>query len=111
MLADPKAERFFEDFAGQWLRTRNILLAPVSGRVQAAVDPLRGLMKRETDMLFEYVAREDRDLIELLTADYSFLNERLAAYYGVSGVRGEEMRRVQLPPAAAGPASSPTRAS
>jgi hypothetical protein len=54
-------------------------------------------MKRETDMLFEYVAREDRDLIELLTADYSFLNERLAAYYGVSDVKGEEMRRVALP--------------
>ena len=55
-------------------------------------------MKRETDMLFEYVAREDRDLTELLTADYTFLNERLAAYYGVSGVKGEEMRRVTLPP-------------
>jgi hypothetical protein len=55
-------------------------------------------MKRETDMLFEYVAREDRDLTELLTADYSFLNERLAAYYGVPGVAGEEMRRVTLPP-------------
>ena len=98
MLADPKAERFFEDFAGQWLRTRNILLAPISGRVQGTVDPLRPLMKRETDLLFEHVARQDRDLIELLTADYSFLNERLAAYYGVKGVTGDEMRRVQLPP-------------
>ena len=48
-------------------------------------------------MLFEYVAREDRDLTELLTADYTFLNERLAAYYGVTGVKGEEMRRVTLP--------------
>ena len=98
MLADPKAGRFFEDFAGQWLRTRNILLAPISGRVQGIVDPLRPLMKRETDLLFEHVARQDRDLIELLTADYSFLNERLAGYYGIKGVSGEEMRRVQLPP-------------
>lgn len=97
MLADPKAERFFEDFAGQWLRTRNILLAPVSGRVQRIVDPLRTTMKRETDQFFAYVARQDRDLIELLTADYTFLNERLAAFYGVSGVKGDDMRRVQLP--------------
>jgi mono/diheme cytochrome c family protein len=98
VLGDPKSERFFEDFAGQWLRTRNILLAPVSGRVQRTVDPLRPLMKRETDLLFEHVARHDRDLIELLTADYTFLNERLAEFYGVPGVKGEEMRRVQLPP-------------
>jgi hypothetical protein len=98
MLADPKSERFFEDFAGQWLRTRNILLAPVSGRAQQTVDPLRAVMKRETDLLFEYVARQDRDLTELLTAGYTFLNERLASFYGVPGVKGQEMRRVQLPP-------------
>lgn len=97
MLADPKAERFFEDFAGQWLRTRNILLAPVSGRVQRFVDPLRPVMKRETEMLFEHVARQERDLIELLTADYTFLDEQLAAFYGVAGVKGEQMRRVSLP--------------
>ena len=98
MLADPKSSRFFEDFAGQWLRTRNILLAPVSPFATERMGPLRGPMKRETEMLFEYVAREDRDLVELLTADYSFLNERLAAYYGIEGVTGDEMRRVSLPP-------------
>jgi mono/diheme cytochrome c family protein len=98
MLADPRAERFFEDFAGQWLRTRNILLAPISGRVQQRVDALRTVMKRETDLLFEHVARGDRDLIELLTADYTFLNGPLADYYGVKGVKGEEMRLVKLPP-------------
>jgi mono/diheme cytochrome c family protein len=98
MLADPKSERFFEDFAGQWLRTRNILLAPVSGRAQQTVDPLRALMKRETDLLFEYIARQDRDLSELLRADYTFLNDRLASFYGVPGVQGHQMRRVQLPP-------------
>ena len=106
----PEAERFFEDFAGQWLRTRNILLAPVSGRVQAVVDPLRAAMSCETDMLFEYVAREDRDLTELLTADYTFLNERLAAYYGVRGVKGDEMRRVSCRRTAGG-AESLTHAS
>src|SRR5581483_854561 len=98
MLADPRSERFFEDFAGQWLRTRNILLAPVSGRVQGVIDPIRPLLKRETDLLFEHVARRDRDLTELLTADYTFLNERLAAFYGIPGVTGDEMRRVPLPP-------------
>jgi mono/diheme cytochrome c family protein len=98
MLADPKAERFFEDFAGQWLRTRNILLAPVSGRSEKAVNPLRTEMKRETEMLFEHIARQGRDLTELLNADYSFLNGRLAAYYGVEGVKGDQMRRVPLPP-------------
>ena len=97
MLADPKSSRFFEDFAGQWLRTRNILLAPVSNFATTRLGPLRGPMKRETEMLFEHVAREGRDLIELLTADYSFLNEGLAAYYGIEGVSGDEMRRVFLP--------------
>jgi hypothetical protein len=97
MLADPKSSRFFEDFAGQWLRTRNILLAPVSITQTERIAPLRGPMKRETEMLFEHIARNDRDLIELLTADYSFLNERLATYYGIEGVKGDEIRRVALP--------------
>ena len=97
MLADPKAKRFFEDFSGQWLRTRNALFAPVTFRDMEWVDPLRPLMKRETDLLFESVARGDRDLAELLTADYTFLNERLAAHYGIPGVKGDEFRRVSLP--------------
>lgn len=98
MLADPRSDRFFEDFAGQWLRTRNILLAPLNQRDLGRIDPLRFPMKRETEMLFEHVAREGRDLVELLTADYSFLNQRLAEHYGVEGVRGDEMRLVKLPP-------------
>jgi mono/diheme cytochrome c family protein len=97
MLADPKAGRFLEDFAGQWLRTRNVLLAPVTFRDMGRIDPLRPLMKRETDLLFEHIVREDRDLAELLTADYTFLNERLAAHYRIPGVAGDEFRRVPLP--------------
>jgi hypothetical protein len=97
MLADPRAGRFFEDFGGQWLRTRNALYAPVSFQDRDWVDALRGLMKRETDLLFESVAREDRSLLDLLTADYTFLNERLAAHYGVPGVKGDAFRRVPLP--------------
>ena len=97
MLADPKAGRFFEDFSGQWLRTRNALLAPTTFRDMDRIDALRPLMKRETDLLFEHVARTDRDLAELLTADYTFLNEKLAGHYGIPGVTGDEFRRVPLP--------------
>ncbi|WP_165070125.1 DUF1592 domain-containing protein [Paludisphaera rhizosphaerae] len=98
MLADPRSGRFFEDFAGQWLRTRNILHTPMTSRDSARVTPVRPAMKRETEMLFEYIAREGRDLVELLTADYTFLNEKLARHYGIDGVSGDEMRRVPLPP-------------
>jgi hypothetical protein len=96
MLADRKSDRFFEDFAGQWLRTRNVLMTSIS-RGEEEVDPLRGDMKRETEMLFEHIARHDRDLRELVTADYSFLNQRLADYYEIEGVEGEDFRRVELP--------------
>ena len=97
MLADPKSARFFEDFTGQWLRTRNVLLTPVSTRNEDGLNAVRRPMKRETEMLFEFIAREDRDLLELLTADYSFLNEDLARHYGIDGVRGDEMRKIALP--------------
>lgn len=98
MLADPKSKRFFEDFTGQWLRTRNILTASITpDRSSKLVDPVRKAMKEETDLLFEYIAREDRDLVELITADYSFLNQALAEFYGVNGVTGSEMQRVALP--------------
>ncbi len=96
MLADPKAGRFFEDFPGQWLRTRNVLMTPVSRRDQA-VDPVRGAMKRETEMLFEHIAREDKDLLELVTADYTFLDPGLARFYGVAAVEGDGFRKVTLP--------------
>ncbi len=97
VLADPKSERFLEDFAGQWLRTRNVLMTPISRR-EEELDPLRGAMKRESDMLFAHVVRNDRDLLELVTADYTFVNERLARHYGIADVRGDEFRRVNLPP-------------
>lgn len=99
MLADPKSERFFRDFTGQWLRTRNVLMTAITpGSISSRLDPLREDMKAETDLLFEYIAREDRDLLEVVTADYTFLNEELAEWYGIEGVHGNEMRRVDLPP-------------
>jgi hypothetical protein len=99
MLADPKSERFFRDFTGQWLRTRNVLMTAITpGMVADRLDPVREEMKLETDLLFEHIARNDRDLLELITADYSFLNAELANWYGVPGVEGGEMRKVALPP-------------
>jgi hypothetical protein len=59
---------------------------------------LRRAMRRETEMLFEHILRKDRSLLELLDSDYTFLNERLAKHYGIDGVKGDEMRRVALPP-------------
>ncbi len=96
MLADSKTARFFEDFPGQWLRTRNVLMTPVS-RGDEVVDPLRGAMKRETEMFFEYLARQDRDLLELVTADYAFVNGPLAHFYGIPGVEGDGFQKVSLP--------------
>jgi len=98
MLADPKSERFFEDFPGQWLRTRNVLMTPVSTKAAAKLNPVRASMKRETELLFEHVAREDRDLVELLTADYTYVDKGLADYYGLPGVPEQGFHRVALGP-------------
>jgi hypothetical protein len=54
-------------------------------------------MRRETEMCFEYVDREDRSVLDLIDSDYTFLNEKLAKHYGVEGVKGNEMRKVELP--------------
>jgi hypothetical protein len=150
MLADPKSQEFIEEFAGQWLRARDVdnwvvdaraVLArenpdpdrdKLRGRFRelAQQDPekmsdaekeefrqireaffkkfgqfrraelngdLRRAMRRETEMLFEYVVREDRSLLELVDANYTFLNEKLAKHYGIEGVEGDKMRRVDLP--------------
>lgn len=96
LLADPKSERFFEDFPGQWLRTRNVLMTSIIK--DATLNPVRGAMKRETEMLFEDIARHDRDLLELLTADYTFVDKGLAQFYGLTGYEGPGFQRISLPP-------------
>ncbi|HYE31964.1 MAG TPA: DUF1592 domain-containing protein [Methylomirabilota bacterium] len=98
MLNDPKSERFFEDFPGQWLRTRNVLMTSITTRFDGPLNPVRGSMKRETEMLFEYIARNDRDLVELITADYTFLDKKLADFYGIKGVPEPGFHKVQLTP-------------
>ncbi|MEW6305497.1 MAG: DUF1592 domain-containing protein [Verrucomicrobiota bacterium] len=96
MLADEKSGRFFEDFPGQWLRTRNVLMTAISK--DGELNPVRAAMKRETEMLFEDIARNDRDLIQLITADYTFVDKALAEYYGLKDFEGDGFQRIALAP-------------
>ena len=98
MLADRRATRFMNDFVGQWLQVRNINGQAPDGALFAGFnDTLRKAMVRETELFFESQVREDRPIPELLRADYTYLNERLARHYGVSGVYGSRFRRVTWP--------------
>ena len=95
MLADRRATRFMNDFVGQWLQIRNINEQAPDGALFAQFnDTLRRAMVEETQLFFESQVRGDRPLSELLTADYSFLNEQLARHYGVGDVYGSRFRRV-----------------
>ncbi|MEJ0038135.1 MAG: DUF1592 domain-containing protein [Gammaproteobacteria bacterium] len=95
MLADPKAYALVENFAGQWLHLRE--LAKVTPEVEGFDENLREAFIEETRSLVDWVRTQDRPITELLTADYTFANERLARHYGIAGVRGSHMRKVQLP--------------
>jgi hypothetical protein len=97
MLADPKSHALVSNFAGQWLQIRNLRnMAPNANEFPDFDDNLRQAFQHETEMFFESVLRKDRNVIDLLTADYTFLNERLAIHYGIPGVRGDQFRRVTL---------------
>jgi hypothetical protein len=95
MLADTRARALVENFAGQWLFLRE--LATVTPEAEGFDDNLRDAFVEETRSLVGWVIAKDRPLTELLTADYTFLNERLARHYGIAGVHGSHFRRVQLP--------------
>jgi hypothetical protein len=95
MLADSRSGELIENFVGQWLHLRELRNAQPSDR--EFDENLREAFQQETQMLFAHIAREDRSILDLLDADYTFMNERLARHYGVSGVRGTYMRRVALP--------------
>ncbi|HEY1601973.1 MAG TPA: DUF1592 domain-containing protein [Pirellulales bacterium] len=98
MLADPKSQALVENFAGQWLQLRNLSLAsPDRKRFKGFDNELRAAMLRETEMFFASIVHDDRSVLDLLDADYTFLNERLAKHYGIEGVEGKEFRRVALP--------------
>ena len=99
MLADPRATALVENFASQWLQLRRIRgVAPDADVFFDFDENLRVDMERETTLFLESQLREDRGLLELLTADYTFANERLARHYGIRGVYGERFRRVGVDP-------------
>lgn len=97
MLADPRSSALVENFAGQWLELRNLDdYRPDTKVYPNWDDQLKTSMKRETELFFENIMRQDRSILELLNADYTFVNERLAKHYGIANVKGEEFRKVSL---------------
>ena len=98
MLADPKARALVTNFANQWLYLRDLKNANPDVTVFPDFDDnLRQGFQRETEMLFESVMREDRSVLDLLDANYTFVNERLARHYGITNVYGPDFRRVPVP--------------
>ena len=99
MVRDERADSMVASFTGQWLQLRNLesRVSPDLLLFPDFDDNLRKAFRRETEMFFGYVMRENRPALELLTADYTFANERLARHYGIDGVIGARYRRVQLP--------------
>ncbi|HTW64229.1 MAG TPA: DUF1592 domain-containing protein [Bryobacteraceae bacterium] len=99
MLLDPKSRALVENFGGQWLETRNLAaVQPDPVKFPQFDAALRYDMQRESQLFFQSIIRDDRPISDFLAADYTFLNERLAAYYGIAGVEGSRFRRVGLPP-------------
>jgi hypothetical protein len=98
MLQDWKARAFVNNFAGQWLQIRNMFEVGIDPDLFPRWDDsLKGAMKEETERFFEAVMKENRPITELLDADFTFLNEKLARYYGIDGVKGDQFQRVMLP--------------
>jgi mono/diheme cytochrome c family protein len=97
MLADARASEFAANFAGQWLETRNLdVVKPDPDLFKEWTPGLRDAMKAETTLFFQHVLRENRPITDFLNASYTFLDERLAAHYGIPGISGPEFRRVEL---------------
>jgi cytochrome c5 len=99
MLADRRSFNLATNFAGQWLRLRNLDAVSPNARLFPDFDDnLRQAFRQETELFFDSVLREDRSVLELIRADYTFLNERLAKHYGIPDVYGSRFRRVTLAP-------------
>ena len=97
MLADEKSAALADNFAGQWLETRNLdVVKPDPQKFPEWGPELRDAMKTETRLFFEAILRENRPLSEFLDAKFTFLNERLARHYGIAGITGADFRRVEL---------------
>jgi hypothetical protein len=97
MLADPRSYNLASNFAGQWLRLRNLTSVDPNVRLYPDFDDnLRQAFRTETELFVDSVVREDRSVLDLLRTDYTFLNERLAKHYGIPNVYGSRFRRVEL---------------
>jgi hypothetical protein len=97
MLADPRSQTLATNFAGQWLQLRNLRSSvPDQNHFPDFDDNLREAFQREAELLFDSIIREDRNVLDLLTADYTFVNQRLAAHYQIPNVYGSHFRRVTL---------------
>ena len=91
MLADPRSSALVENFAGQWLQLRNVRSVLPNSESQ-----LGDMMKKETELFFNSLVRDDKSMLDLLRADYTFVNERLARHYGIPGIYGSRFRRVPV---------------
>jgi mono/diheme cytochrome c family protein len=99
MIADPRSQAFIENFTGQWLNVRGMQASePVVDLFPDFDSTLREAFRREIELFFGSVIHEDRSILDLLTADYTFVNERLAKHYGIPDVYGSQFRRVALGP-------------
>ena len=97
MLEDPKSMALVENFAGQWLQLRDLQRLSPDPTLYASFDEkLRRSMRRETELLFASIMQENRSLLDLLNADYTYVDERLAEHYGMEGITGDEFQRVEL---------------
>jgi uncharacterized protein DUF1592/uncharacterized protein DUF1588/uncharacterized protein DUF1585/uncharacterized protein DUF1587/uncharacterized protein DUF1595/cytochrome c len=99
MLADPRSDALIANFASQWLYLRNLAATSPDGTFYPDWDDeLRQSIRREAELFFDSIVREDRNVVDLLTADYTFVNERLARHYGIANIYGSHFRRVTLGP-------------
>jgi mono/diheme cytochrome c family protein len=98
MLADPRSDQLVVNFAGQWLNLRSMqTVFPIPGIFPDFDDNLRLAMRKETEMFVSSIVHEDHSVLDLLNANYTFLNERLAQHYGLSGITGSNFRRITWP--------------
>ena len=98
MLKDPRADELITNFTGQWLSVRSLKTRePVVNVFPDFDDNLRNAFEKEIDLFFASIVKEDRSILDLLTADYTFVNERLAKHYGIPNIYGPQFRRVTLP--------------
>ena len=97
MLADQRADALVDNFAEQWLFLRNLKNSSPDPQIFPDFDDnLRQAMREETKLFFQSIVREDRSVMDLLNADYTFVNERLARHYGIPNIYGSQFRRVTL---------------